>query len=77
MSGLVENYSSEEEQDTQVSPSEDAFGITAIPASKKARLAENGPSTMRGSIAPDVLAEVRFNKSLYHEFTYECKIRTH
>ena len=56
MSGLVVNYSSEEENDP-MSPSEDAFGITAIPASKKVRLGENGSA--RESIAPDVLAEVR------------------
>ena len=61
MSGLAVDYSSEE-GDTQVPPSDDAFGIAVIPSSKKARLVQNGPSSMRESIAPDVLAEVRLNK---------------
>lgn len=62
MSGLVANYSSEEE-DIPMSPSEDAFGITAIPASKKARRAKNDATKVRESIAPDVLAEVSKSNS--------------
>lgn len=57
MAGLVVNYSSGEE-DTPMSPSEDAFGITAIPAPKKARLVESGSANVKESVAPDVLAEV-------------------
>ncbi|KAI5119920.1 hypothetical protein M0805_000885 [Coniferiporia weirii] len=52
---LVQGYSSDED-DVVMSPTEDAFGISAIPASKKARIEQLTVAKVDSS-APDVLVE--------------------
>lgn len=55
---LVQGYSSDED-DATMSPTHDAFGISAIPVSKKARIEDTEMVEKVETSAPDVLAEVR------------------
>ena len=59
MMSLVQGYSSDED-DMSTKPSEDAFGISSIPAQKKRRMEESAVTRVESS-APDVLAEVSKN----------------
>lgn len=54
---LIHGYSSDED-DTPVI-AQDAFGISALPSSKKPRVKETEVETRVETSAPDVLAEVR------------------
>jgi pre-mRNA-processing factor 17 len=56
---LVEGYSSEEENNDILTPTNDAFGLTSIPSSKKMRLEQlSATTTPVVQSAPDVLLEV-------------------
>ena len=55
---LVAGYSSDEDNGP-ASPTNDAFGLSNIPASKKMRVDEASSSLQTIQAAPDVLAEVR------------------
>ncbi|KII93704.1 hypothetical protein PLICRDRAFT_131754 [Plicaturopsis crispa FD-325 SS-3] len=57
---LVQGYSSDEDNDT-TSVSNDVFGLSSIPAAKKARVEQ--PTNVAPSAAPDVLAEDPLNQT--------------
>lgn len=64
---LVQGYSSDED-DATMSPTHDAFGISAIPVSKKARIEDAEMVEKVETSAPDVLAEVR--RSVMYTFLH-------
>lgn len=67
---LVPGYSSDEDNGPS-SPTRDVFGLSNIPAAKKMRVDEAGPSLIPQA-APHVLAEVE-----YSLLTNRCSLLTH
>ena len=59
---LVEGYSSDDDEQIIASSSKDAFGLSALPSAKKAKLdyESSGAGVKVDTSAPDVLLEVRF-----------------
>jgi pre-mRNA-processing factor 17 len=55
---LVREYSSGEEEGP-ASPTDDAFGLASLPATKKQRVEAREPMSVIAHSAPDVLSEVR------------------
>lgn len=70
MSGLIQGYSSDEDEDV----SQDAFGIASLPNTKRARF-DDAPVAAKA--APNVLAEVLTARSIYTQLnTYLYIYRT-